>query len=416
QSFEETSALMIRAMQTGSMGVLERMGLVVDQSTTTGDALAQMAAKLEYMKEPSFNFADSMTSVDKSFTEFEARIGKAIQNAPTFGEAFDGIAKSMFDFVKGFDYSIFTEWAEVGLQTLKILWDAFGETFDGIVSIFDTAFGQAGTTSAKQFVKGIVDGLFVIGETAAMTWNDIIGLFQTANIGDWLGELVVVITKAFSTIVLVAGESIAGVMEPIGTAIDEMFGLIQDLAATIPDLSSYLGFDPKNLDSARELGRSLSDIGTSASSMGRNIANAGNEFANSFTGINDTVENWKVNTDSLATKHGDILSAIDKIDYKPVANDLQAVKKASEDAFSMKNLNKLNARSKTIADSKQSAKATGSVFGPTMEEMTGNPAGNGRMINVVLEGADEFMNSFFEKFLNRAIEDAEAKGILVVQQ
>lgn len=333
QSFEEASTVMLRAMQTGSMGVLERMGLIADESTTTADALQQMADKLEYMKEPSFNFADAMGSIGNSFTEFSTRIADAIQDAPALGELFDGLAGSLFEFVKGFDYSVFTEWSEVIVETLQILWNEFGSAFDGIVDIVSSAFSGLGDVGVKQFVTGVVDGLYVILETAASTWNDIVNLFQTVNMGDWIGEFVVLVTEAFSAIVLVAGRAVEGVMTPIGQAIDEMFGLVQDLAATMPNISDYLGFDPKNLDSVRELGRSIADVGTSAMKMGDEIAVAGHEFATSFQGVNSAAEGWKVNVDAIGKSHESVLGEINKIDYSPVVADLGDVEKASTAAF-----------------------------------------------------------------------------------
>jgi len=430
-SFEEASTIMTRAMQTGSYTILERMGLIVDESTTTGQAIAQMADKLNYMKEPAFNFSDSMTSMDKSMEEYNKRIGKAINDSPTLAKLIDGLAQSLFEFVKGFDYSPFTEWTEVGMQTLEILWDAFGETFDGIADIINAAFGEVGTISAKQFIRSIVDGIFIIAETAGETWNDILGLFRMFNIGDWMGTFVSSITNAFSAIVLAVGKTTAAIMVPIGNAIDRVFGMVQDLITSMPKLAEYIGIDPNDLNSVRELGRGLADIGDTASGMASDIANTGLDFAAKLN-LNESAKGLEFDMVDFARKRDKAMSGINAIDYKPAVMNAASISKAARTSFTARDRDLQAAISKASAKTakKETARSgnqpsrstskgksqTNDVYGPSLEELMSNQSGDRRTIRVVVEGADEFMNSFFEKFLNRAVEDAEAKGILAVRQ
>jgi len=241
-------------------------------------------------------------------------------------------------------------------------------------------------------------------------------------------------TNALSAIVLAVGKTTAAVMAPIGSAIDRMFGMIQELVSSMPQLAEYLGFNPSDLDTVRAMGRTISEVGDTASAMASDISNAGFSFAENFQGLNQTSKDWEVNLKGIADKHDQVVSSIDKIDYKPAIikskkldttakatftsrdRDLQSAmaKAAAKAAGKAENEAARSNRSST-ATSGKSKTSKSEVLGPSLEEMMGNQGGD-RTIRVQLEGADEFMNSFFEKFLNRAVEDAEAKGILAVRQ
>lgn len=319
QEFDAVAESITNAMAKGKFAALKEMGLIVEKGASVSDIVNQMRDTLGKFGDSGQNISDSFTSLNNTWEEFLLKIGKGLNDIPSLGKFFGELSEAALDFVQHFDGKVFTEWGEVGLQTLKAVFDAFTSNWPSIYEVVKTAFGNS-HTSAKEFFKGVTDLLFQLYESFGKAWNGIIDIFQGLNIGNWATTTLSAILTLFGQIAEAGSQLIGMLVKQVTDGVNSALGVLEALAINNPKTAEWLGIDPKQLEEARAALTSLAD---GAQETGNKVADffksAQEGVAGAFDNANQKAEGWKVNLDDIAKKHGEVSAAIDKIDYKPVA-------------------------------------------------------------------------------------------------
>jgi len=324
QSFEEVAEKITSAMVKGRTGVLKEMGIIVATGSDVNTVVAEMEKNLGRFADTGINTADRMKSLNNSWDEFLLKIGKALNDTPELGKALTELADMAQEFVKGFDYNQITEFFSVGIKAAEAFAESFKGTFDEVLATLVEIF-TGGSTNAKDFFKYLNDVLFGVAETVGAVVNAIITL--VAEVIDPIGKAVDGIVQLVTTAAGNSAEIVSKVLDSVLASMQSVFGTLDELVAGSPNLAKLLGVDSSEfgglsatIQSARDalagLGKGFQDTLEGASGASESL------FANIKTGMND----WKLDTTALASKHLEVNAAIDAITYDPV------VKKATDAA------------------------------------------------------------------------------------
>jgi hypothetical protein len=315
-----------------------------------------------------------------------------------------------------------TDFLEVGSDYVTAFGKEFSKVFAGIDT--DTVnWARDGKELMKDFFKFTNDAIFTTLEVFGEAWNSIIDLVQAVNFGNWFSKLLAVATATASGLVKLVGVSIEFMLVPVGEAITFMGEVLEKLQSLAPKAFGAIGIDPEAITGLKDFGQGVASIGEMANNASTSIAEMGLDAGEALVDMNSGLEGMKVNTEALHDSQLTINEAIDgqlkgtietkdaldenvksQKDYLSVVDDsLIGVKKIGEEA------KKLDGTEATVTIKKRDGIET------DIQDRVGITRDRNK-IQVEVTGEDLLLSEFYKRIIEMAIDDATAKGIMVVKQ
>lgn len=331
--FEQLADKMVTSMAKGRLGVVKELGIIVNDGDTVSDVVARMSASLDKFGDTGFNMADTMKSLNVSWSDFLLNVGAALNDAPTLGRVMTDLAAEVMTFVDEFDYSKLTQFFDTGLAYVEAFAKSFGLSVDTIGSLLEQ-FATAESGSAKEFFKYINDLIFGAVESVGSALNSTIDLLQGINAGNWFGKIIDGFVQATMT---GASAVVDIIQETMTLALDgakSVFGMMEGLANNHPDLAKLMGIDPTQFaEASAAIDGVKNNLNTAAAGMQTVFEGASGVSEKIFQNINTGLDAMKVNTTDIAAKHEEINKAIDNINYSPIASNSATAATGVRNAF-----------------------------------------------------------------------------------
>jgi hypothetical protein len=317
KEFTGTAETMINAMKKGRFGVLTEMGIIVDKSTTLSGVFGQMGEGFKRFGDSAFDSGDKFKSISNSLEEFKTKVARAINDVPELGRVLTAAAAKAFEFVKAFDFAKITEWAAVGINAVESVGAAFFGNFNQMGAVAAGMF-KSSDMNAKAFFSGVTNYAFDAFKTFAGMWNDLITVFQSLNIGNWMTGTVASAFKGIDMVVQAFTGAMDWVWNRVGKFFTEIGQTMIEFAAKNPLTAEKLGLTQLGIGMitiSDGIKRTVNQADAAASAFSSGTVG---KLASAFTGANSSIDGMRISIKGLDDAQKKTAAGIDAFNYTPV--------------------------------------------------------------------------------------------------
>lgn len=412
QSFSTVANTMSEAMARGRTSVLSSFGIIVDETGDVKGALAEMEQGIKNFGSTGINIGDNVKSISVAWEDVKTKVSSALADVPSLQEAFQGVSDTVSSFVKSLDTRWITDFVEVGVQIVAKMAEGFGFSFDSVSAGFEGIFSNNAVNMAKSFFSSMVSGFDVVVTAFGVGWNSIIDAIQMLNVGNWFSGIISIVTVAVGGLIDIVGTAVGEVANIFGSVMEK----IGTMAQNSPNIASMLGITPESAAIYQDWGKTIQATGQDIKQSAKDFADVPIEFGLMLDGTNDSLEGFKINLGDIQEYNANLIADINQIDYDGTVTSLDDAKNSAKDFLA--EAEKIPKELDEISGKMDVTGKMGSLLGDEDKKKiaAAKPRDDRSVVNVRVSGEDLVLAQFYERIIQIAIDDAVAKGIMVVRQ